>query len=336
GVVEGEATLVHKLYLQECQGSWDCVDTPDNWADTERGGNWGISYMGYQPYSDGAVWVNSLYESGGWEAVNEAHRSPPTSSEATIHYQNSDEQPVEMAISDTSREGWAVQSFDGHRAERLGEVSIFTMFFYQHRVNGVDAVIGEFSQQRDGQFDAVNYSTDAAEGWGNDRLLVYENDDEAGYVWKTVWDTETDAAEFQEAYLSLLDAHDAAHPSDSIRVIENDRFADAFRVVKNGKTVTIVNGPTVDSLDDIRPRSEDDSGAGPTATATTEDTEQPTTESAADTTVTEPAEETTTNDGPVSTATGGDNGSTPGFGLTLAIGAVIAAIGGFAFARRRR
>jgi PGF-CTERM protein len=330
-VVEGEATLVHKLYAQRCQGDWNCVDTPEDWADTERGGNWALGFMGYVPYSDGAVWVNSLYESGGWEAVTEAHQSPPTSSEEMIHHRE-DDRPVELSIEDTARNGWEVRPFDGHRTERLGEVSIFTMFYYQHRTNGVEAVAGEFDvRNRDNEFDTLNYSTDAAEGWGNDRLLVYGNGDERGYVWKTVWDTERDATEFYEAYVSLLEAHDPAHPEASTWVIESGRFADAFRVVQDDKTVTIVNGPTVESLGNIRPGSTDDVDEGTTAVTTGNATS---TGASDDPTTTAPSDESTSTEAPDDpataddeiTSTGGDSGSTPGFGAVAAVLGLIAAV----------
>jgi hypothetical protein len=48
------------------------------------------------------------------------------------------------------------------------------------------------------QHKAYNYKQ-AAEGWGNDRLAVYQRGEQLRLVWYTVWDDETEAVEFEEA-----------------------------------------------------------------------------------------------------------------------------------------
>ncbi|MFT4890945.1 MAG: hypothetical protein ACI9YT_001866 [Halobacteriales archaeon] len=313
GVVEGEATLVHKKYQNRCTGAWECVPTPAGWADVGSYSGSGLRLLFYQPYADGGAYVNSLVEQGGWEAVAAAHESLPASSEQVIH--RSDEEPASISIDDTARGGWAVVEVGESRAQRLGEAAIFALFRAQAWRHDIPELSGAFGSSRDGPYDAYNYTSRPSEGWGNDRLLVYRNDDESGYVWKTVWDTDSDAREFVEAYVAVLKANGATRGGQSVFVIEEGAFADAFRVVRDGDTVTIVNGPTVDALGEIRPRATD---ATPTATtASTEATPTPTD--------TEPRATTTASVGSTTPAAD-DGGSVPGFGVVAAAIALLIAL----------
>ncbi|MFW5938369.1 MAG: Hvo_1808 family surface protein [Halanaeroarchaeum sp.] len=312
GVVEGEATLVHKRYQERCNGAWDCVPTPAGWADVGSFSGSGLRLMFYQPYADGAAYVHSLVESGGWEAVNAAHESLPPSSEQVVHL--TEEEPAPMSIEDAATGGWQSVDVGESGAERLGEVAIFTLFRSQSRNRDIPELSGAFGSGRDGPYDARNYTSTPSSGWGNDRLLVYRNGDRHGYVWKTVWDTERDAREFFEAYVAVLEANGAARHGESTVVIEDGPFADAFRVTRSGDAVTIVNAPTVDELAEIRPR-----GIDATATDAAGSTGGTPT-SAAD------GRPTTTGVSVETTETAGDDGAVPGFGALAAALALVIAI----------
>jgi len=319
GVVEGEATLVHRQYQERCNGEWDCVPTPAGWADVGSYSGSGLRLLFYQPYADGAAYVHSLVESGGWEAVNAAHESLPPSSEQIVHF--TDEEPAPISIEDVATGGWQSVDVGDSGAERLGEVAIFMLFRYQSWNREIPELAGAFGNGRDGPYDAHNYTSRPSVGWGNDRLLVYENGDRHGYVWKTVWDTERDASEFFEAYVGVLEANGATRHGGSAFVIENGPFADAFRVTRSGDTVTIVNAPTIDELAAIRPRSTD---ATPTDTA-----------GSTDGTPTSTVDErpTTTRVSVETTGNTANDGGVPGFGVLAAALALLIAIAA-AFARR--
>lgn len=113
------------------------------------------------------------------------------------------------------------------------------------------------SGRTENEFDRFNYGSDPSTGWANDRVFPYRketaNETQFGYVWVTAWDTESESTEFKAAYLEILDAQDATQTGNQTWVVENGRFADAFRVVLQGKRVVIVNGPTVETLDALRP-----------------------------------------------------------------------------------
>jgi len=104
-----------------------------------------------------------------------------------------------------------------------------------------------------------DYDFPVTAGWDGDRLVPYVTDDsastnETGYVWKIRWETGGDATEFREGYEALLEYH-GAEPvpgrADTYRIPEGEAFADAFHVRQDGRTITVVNAPTVEDLGDV-------------------------------------------------------------------------------------
>ncbi|EMA08549.1 Hvo_1808 family surface protein [Haloferax denitrificans] len=257
GVIEGDASYVERQYSERCAaGTWDCVATPD--TQNSRGGdpNLGVLITIYQPYSDGPVYVHDLYERGGWEAVNDALRNPPVSTEQTIHV--TDESPRPISFADEGTNGWTTfpdQGVEG--SDTVGEASMFAMFWYQARTSGAETVRVESIADTNSRYDTYNYDAEPSNGWANDRLFPYRNaagaETDYGYVWVTEWDTDGDAREFRDAYLNILSAHDATQRDDGIYVVEDGPFNDAFRVVRTGDRVVVVNGPTPADVDEIRP-----------------------------------------------------------------------------------
>ena len=141
------------------------------------------------------------------------------------------------------------------------------MFWYQARAHGIDVVDRGSLFATTTPFDSYNYTSVPAKGWAYDRLVPYHSPtvDEDAYVWQTEWDTVSDAIEFRDAYLTVLAGHGAVQVDATTWVVRDGPFADAFRVVWNGRTVTVVNGPTVATLDDFSPGR---GGETPTRTPT--------------------------------------------------------------------
>jgi hypothetical protein len=259
GVVEGEANYVETEYAIRCaSGAWDCVDTPDTGATTGDGPgpNLGVLVTVLQPYSDGPVYVDDLLAEGGWDAYETRFRNPPNTTEQVIH--RTSEPPVPMADVGANATGnWTRFPDQGvNGSETVGEASIYAMFWYQTRTANADAVdLSSFVTE--GRYDMYDYAAEPSEGWGNDRLTPYRRGEgptaEYGYVWTTEWDTRSDAEEFVTAYVSVLEARGAESLTDGRYRIDDGPYADAFRVVRNGTRVTVVNGPTLSALGDLRP-----------------------------------------------------------------------------------
>lgn len=255
-IVEGDANYVEHEYEQRCEAEWSCIPKPasDGGGGSGPSFNRGLFVSVFVPYSDGPTLVADLRDRGGWTAVNEGLRSPPESTEQVIHpsaYPN--ETPVTVEIEDRSTESWhRFETDEGYRWDRIGEATLYAGFW----ANGVIEQAHLRSESTDRS--PYEYDHPITAGWGGDRIVPYTNGSAEGYVFVSAWDTERDARQFHEGYIDLLQAHDARRVTPGVyRVPETDAYADAFRVVRNGTGVTVVNAPTVEALDDVRAPTDD-------------------------------------------------------------------------------
>ncbi len=264
GLTEGEANYVEERYANRCKKSWQCVGSAS--IAHERAPYSGGKLPSYnlamqvaliQPYSDGPAYVASKFDSGGWKAVDRQYRNPPDSSKAVIHPGTKNAPPAPLHLGEQARNGWKLYDKHGtNGSQTVGEAGIYTMFWYQGRADGNPIIHWQLFQNPDtGTFDMFNYSSPPSDGWANDRLWPYHKGKERGYVWRTKWETTHDATQFVRAYRELLRGKNAHRVGPNTWRIPNGPFADAFRLDRHGRTVTVVNGPTVGSLSDIRPGS---------------------------------------------------------------------------------
>jgi len=246
-VTEGEANYVQSQYEQRCErGRWQCLAKPQR---AQSGGGQatdGVFLVIYQPYATGPQFVDQVRQSGGWDAVTELYDSPPNSTEQVIHPEKyPDEEPANVTVPDRSSAEWSRFDHDPV-ADTVGEASIYGML----------SVHGEADVSRG---DVYEYESQPSAGWAGDALVPYHNGsgdgaDAAGYgyVWETRWDTERDAREFESAYRSILEGRAVDRPNENVYVLpESDPYGDAFRVVRDGQRVTIVNAPSRAELSEI-------------------------------------------------------------------------------------
>jgi hypothetical protein len=235
GVVEGEANLLEDRYQQRCENEWDCVTVSTGGA---SGGSSnvdrGLLRVILYPYVVGPTFVDTIESEGGWEAVNELHEDYPTSTEQVSNPSlYPEEEPVTVSVPDRSNGDW--ERFDHDPvADTVGAASMYVMFADNGVIEGGN-----------------QYQHPATEGWAGDSLVPYRNGDQYGYVWQTVWDTEKDARQFHEAYRDLLARYDATRDGNVYTIPESSPYGDAFRVVRDGTRVRIVNAPSVDALSAI-------------------------------------------------------------------------------------
>ncbi|WP_248907264.1 Hvo_1808 family surface protein [Halocatena marina] len=271
GLVEGEAAYITERYRQNCQDGWNCIDNPTSGNNADRTATFRFYRFTYFPYAAGEVYVRTLFGNGGWTAINDAHTQLPTSTATVIHPGRPDE-PSNQSFTDRSRNGW-------NRIENdtVGEAGIYTLFWRQ---SASDSPIREENLSRsDSSADVYNYVSRPSSGWRSDGLYTYAKGDKRGYVWKTSWDSERDAREFRNAYIEILETEGATKQGVHTWRINNGAFADAFSVRRTGTTVTIVNGPTIDALDDIDSKADATTEEQSTHTTNTEDTTTTTTTS---------------------------------------------------------
>ena len=251
GVVEGDASYVEQLYEQRCSGNWSCVPRPDR---TSGAGiadrNLGAYLAIYAPYSDGPSFVHQVRQRGGWEAVNQLYEQPPRSTEQLLHPERYPEDgPETVRVTDRSGERWERYGI----ADTVGESTLYAMFWFQQGVNRSTL------RDEDVPYSRYNYVSQPSEGWAGDRLVPYRNGDANGYVWKLRWESRADAREFATSYESLLvEQLNATEVREGVyRVPDDSTFGDAFRVTRDGRTVTIVNAPRVAALENVHAAESD-------------------------------------------------------------------------------
>jgi len=140
-------------------------------------------------YFDGLELARALHNTGGWEALNKAFADPPASTEQVLHfrqkYLDERDEPTPVTVPDCSAvigEGWVLVADDV-----LGE--LYTQVLFRRHLSFLRA--GRPSR-----------------GWDGDRLHLYRSGQGDGadcvLVWRSVWDSERDATEFENAYRKVL------------------------------------------------------------------------------------------------------------------------------------
>lgn len=138
------------------------------------------------PYRQGLEFVQSLYDQGGWQAVDAAYKNVPLSTEQILHPElYPDDKPVKVAapnLSSALGSGWKkVQE------NTLGEWYTYLMLAY-----------GDDPKTRLSQ----NTASEAAAGWGGDTYVIYQDEatGKAILVLVMVWDQNNDATQFRDAF----------------------------------------------------------------------------------------------------------------------------------------
>jgi hypothetical protein len=144
------------------------------------------------PYLQGQAFVQELYDQGGWEAVDQAYRNPPFTTEQIIHPESYPQDiPQEVEIPDllpVLGTGWS-------ELDRgvMGEWSLYLIL-----ARGID-------QQAQLPADQAQA---AAAGWGGDAYAVYSHDPSGAVamVMTLAWDSPAEADEFAEAFRDYASA----------------------------------------------------------------------------------------------------------------------------------
>lgn len=178
------------------------------------------------PYMQGMEWATQLYKRGGWTMVSNAFTRLPLSSEQILHPEKylSYERPTKVALPDVSTllnaasepvagkqksTGAAASPATGAKASRRpianrrlpaahGPLPTLAWRRIDSDINGewtYYLILDQF-------LTAPAESKRAAAGWGGDRYALYEGPKGQVFLAQlAVWDTETDAREFFDAYI---------------------------------------------------------------------------------------------------------------------------------------
>jgi hypothetical protein len=190
-LVEGDAMLLAASYRYEdlATADWEHVaelalqaEHPSYEEEPGHSEVW--ARLQHFPYTEGHRFARALFQDGGWEALNAAYTDPPRSTEQVLHperYLEGRSAPPRVVVPDLGvvlGEGWTMLLED-----TLGE---FVVGLH------LDTLLPE------------EMAWQAADGWDGDTFVVWEHDDGSRVlVWRTIWDSTADAAEFERALIAL-------------------------------------------------------------------------------------------------------------------------------------
>lgn len=354
-LIEGDVTYIENRYLDACENEqWEepCVtESFGNESDGDSGGsdsepaNWGLYFSEFQPYSDGPSLIQSVYDDGGWEAVNDLYQSPPrTAYYSAFPGSYGEFEPVDLEVPDRSTDEWERLTFaDGPNYDTIGVAGISAMFKAPTYETGgqfnIYAPADILNVGPDGEVDdsdPLNYNQPETEGWRGDELYTYRNDaNGTGAVWEIAWASEEDAAPFVESYQQLID-YRGGEPVEGYEYTytfgEDSEFDMALTIVPDGDRVTVVKAPSVEELTAVDQGAELVEASEDNGTSSEDNSSDDTDgEDSSDDTDGDDTDDTDTSDGdegndtetPTGTETDGSDG--PGFGVGVAVVAVLAA-----------
>lgn len=216
-LVEGAAVWVTDAYTRRHQPANVSLQS-DRMAHLYRNGSVGTRYF-LARYHFGYRGIDQRIDSPDQLRALYATDVPNTTEQFLHGYGPAEEPPRRFAIDfpgETSRDFLAEASEDqGWRIDGPQDEDVMGELFI--RV----ALSRNLSFER---------AADAADGWGYDRLVAYERNDTAGYVWVTRWDDAANATAFENAFETYADRRSTG-PEQTFRV---DRVAPEFVVVYSG------------------------------------------------------------------------------------------------------
>jgi hypothetical protein len=194
------------------------------------------------PYAEGARFVERLLREGGWDAVNAAYADLPVSTEQILHpakYLKRD-WPSQVPLPDAAAAlgaGWTLVDND-----TLGELQIGLLLADLAPGEGINAMTGAIA--------LPEAARNAAAGWDGDRYALWENGDREVLVWRSVWDTESDARAFSRA-LSQFGNHRwggvyKGESADDVTLVTPEIAA---RIQHDGQEVRFVQAPDLPLAD---------------------------------------------------------------------------------------
>jgi len=232
-LVEGEATFVEQQFLNS--NYFDERDrenilvelntfTPEQQEKLEKIPHALINGSQF-PYHLGTEFVQTLYESGGWQMINKAWENPPRSTEQIIHPE---------------------KYFEGETAQ-----AVLIPFPGQPWKSIDTGVLGEFYLR---EYLSQQIPTEqviiAATGWGGDAYKILsrrqQGEDDYALIYHTVWDTKQDHQEFLQAYIQYAGNY---YNANSKTISDNTCWAneDATCIFDNEEQIIIVRASDLDT-----------------------------------------------------------------------------------------
>ena len=189
-LLEGDASMLELDWFSNYATQQDMIDIQDFYAEYESPiYDTAPDFLREDfifPYIYGQSFVEYLYNLGGWEAINDAYRNVPVSTEQILHPERYPaDQPEIVELPDLMPilgEGW-------RELDRGVMGEWYTFLILAHGLNP-EARLSE------------SESKAASDGWGGDEYLVYYDDQNRTIilVMHTSWESVNDATQFYNAF----------------------------------------------------------------------------------------------------------------------------------------
>ncbi len=244
-IVEGEATLVENLWYALHPPAGNLNEFLDQIPSVRFDDGTIPAYyrMNAQfPFEQGLEFVRSIYEEGGWKAVNRLYGYLPATTEQILHpekYQRGEE-GADMSHPDLTlvlKDGWELV-----RDESLGEWETFLLLAYN---DYPDASL------------PVGAAEAAAAGWAGDEYQVYYNADTGktflSAYW--LWETDDDANDFYNRLTSYVNVRlfssEVDGPGDGICWFHNQQMSCIYR---SGRFILWLHTDEITLIEQVLPR----------------------------------------------------------------------------------
>lgn len=239
-LIEGDAVLTEILWFQTYATEEDYIDIFDFYESYESPVfDSAPNYMREDfmfPYMQGQAFVQSLYDQGGFDAIDQAYQNVPVSTEQILHPEcYPDDKPIPVPLpdlTDTLGEGWT-------ELDRNVMGEWYTYLILAHASNPLFG---------------INDSTarNAAEGWGGDTYLVYINEEteEIILIMVSTWDTPRDLDEFYEAFMQYAQKRWGEPFVDPVvgNAWQGDDFYNSFYITENFSTWILSPDAALDKI----------------------------------------------------------------------------------------
>ncbi len=189
-LLEGDATLSETQWFIHYSTDKDHADLMAYYNDMEMPVmDQAPAFLGQDllfPYQYGYDFVQTLFDRGGWDAVNRAYKNPPVSTEQILHPERYPEDvPSLVNLPD-------ILPILGNGWELVDQDVVGEWYTYLILAFGLDEN-ARISTSR---------AARAAEGWAGDAYAVYYQDqnEAAAMIYEALWETDAEAKDFVDTF----------------------------------------------------------------------------------------------------------------------------------------
>lgn len=199
-LIEGDATLVTGLYRSEDLSSVDWNQLTELIVEAERPRYSGAladdeawNELSRFPNQEGRRFVATIVEQGGWDTLDQSYTNPPLSTEQILH--------PSRYLGDSPRE-------EPDQPSAVHVPDLVPVLGTEWELI-LEDTLGEFAvglHLSQAMPEEVAWSR--ANGWDGDTLRVWEAENgRRVVVWRTIWDTTSEAQEFERGMTLLIPQH---------------------------------------------------------------------------------------------------------------------------------